>query len=60
MSKKTNAARNKRIRPFVEAVKEDELDLTPEEADAAYDAAPKVPMTREEINKIVDSVVNRV
>lgn len=31
--------------------------MTPEEADAAYDAAPVVPMTAEEIQRIVDGVV---
>lgn len=31
--------------------------MTPEEADAAYDAAPEIPMSPEEIERIVDAVV---
>ena len=36
-----------------------EPDMTPEEADRAYDESPAIPMTAEEIKSIVQDVVRR-
>ncbi len=34
--------------------------MTPEEADAAYDAAEPIPMSKEEIDRIVERVVTKL